>query len=447
MPFLSKIQAYIVNNRLLELGEKIIAGLSGGADSVAMLHILRSLGYTCVAAHCNFHLRGEESDRDELFVRNFCREQEIELHTVSFDTYNYIKTNGLSLEMAARELRYQWFEELSQTLGVNKIAVAHHQDDSVETMLINLVRGSGIKGLTGILPKNGKIIRPLLCVSRKEIREYLKVNKLPFVEDSSNAEDVFLRNKIRLNILPELEKSNPAVRRNISRTSAYLKTVEAIYRQQIDRIINQVFANKTIDIRALSETDYPETVLFEILHPYGFNAATIEKILEAATGISGKIFFSDNYRLLKDRNTFRIERKNSRQAGCFYIEERATTVHVPLKLTLSCLKKDVNFRLEKNKNILYADKSQLTFPLCIRKWRQGDRFTPFGMNGSKKLSDYFSDRKFSLSDKENTWLLCNADGRIIWIIGERSDNRFRISEKTSDVLKIEVIADETAIYS
>jgi tRNA(Ile)-lysidine synthase len=438
MHFLPHIQAYIDNHRLLNAGDRVIVGLSGGGDSIAMLHILRALGYECVAAHCNFHLRNEESDRDETFVQQFCCEQGIELHTISFDTYGYMKAKGLSLEMAARELRYQWFENLSQTLGVSKIAVAHHQDDSVETVLINLVRGSGIKGLTGISPCNGKIIRPLLCLTRNDIRTYIAQHNIPFVEDSSNAEDIYLRNKIRLNILPELEKMNPAIRRTISQTSAYLKTVETIYRQQIDVEISKIFQNNTIDIPALLATAYPETILFELLHPYGFNAAVIKNICESATGISGKFFHSDNYRLVKDRTVFILEKRNQIENKIVYIDESTTDINEPISLKISNIKKEGDFNIEKDERVLLVDKSLLSFPLHIRKWKQGDRFVPFGMKGTKKLSDYFSDHKFSLSDKDSCRLLCNADDRIIWIIGERSDNRFRLSETTVDIVRMEI---------
>jgi tRNA(Ile)-lysidine synthase len=378
MSLLNKIQKYIDEKRLLEPHENVIIGLSGGADSIAMLHILRSLGYRCIAAHCNFRLRGEESDRDEAFVRNFCNENAIELHTRSFDTYSHMREKGISLEMAARELRYRWFEKLNQTLDIHKIAVAHHQDDSVETILINLTRGSGIKGLTGIPPQNKKIVRPLLCVNREEIREYLKKNNLPFVDDSSNAEDIYLRNKIRLNILPELEKMNPSVRHTISQTSVYLKTVEIIYRKQIDCIISKVFGHNTIDIPALLATEYPETVLFELLHPYGFNAAVVKNILEAATGIPGKIFYSNNYRLVKDRNVFILKEKSAGNASCFYIAENTTTVTEPVSLSISHIKNNNNFEIERSNNVLSADKALLTFPLCIRK---GSKATALSLLG------------------------------------------------------------------
>ncbi|GAB6012621.1 tRNA lysidine(34) synthetase TilS [Viscerimonas tarda] len=438
MQLLETVEKYISAHRLLIPHERVIIGVSGGGDSMALLHILNALGYKCIVAHCNFHLRGEESDRDETFVRSYCAENSFEFHSVSFDTYACMKEKAVSLEMAARELRYNWFEEISQKHGVSKIAVAHHLDDSVETFLINLVRGTGIKGLTGISPENGKIIRPLLCLTRSELLDYLSENSLSFVEDSSNAEDVYLRNKIRLNIIPLLKEINPSINRTINQTSLHLQAIDAIYRQHISEIIDKVFRNNEIDIQLLMESENPESVLFEILHPYSFNAATIGNVLQSANGLSGKVFFADNYRLVKDRNKFILEEKAGKKAGYFYIDEDTTTINTPVKLVIEQRKKEKDFRPEKNSNKIAVDKSTLTFPLHIRKWKQGDRFIPFGMKGSKKLSDYFSDHKFSLIDKENTWLLCNADDSIIWIIGERADERFKVSGSSVDILEIEV---------
>lgn len=439
MSLLKKVQEYIENKQLLTNNEKVIVGLSGGADSMALLHILLQLGYNCIAAHCNFHLRGEESGRDEDFAKAFCHKNNIEYQSVSFDTYAYMDEKSISLEMAARELRYNWFEEISNKYKGSKIAIAHHRDDSVETILINLIRGSGIRGLTGIPPENGKIIRPLLCLSRFEILNYLKENNIPFVEDSTNNEDIYTRNKIRLKILPLLEEINPSVKQTIQQTGEYLSEVEQIYSTQISSIINEVFDGKNINIEKLKQHQEGKTILFEILHPYGFNSDNISRIFEATDSTSGKIFYAKNYRLIKDREYFILEKQKSVKLSELYtIEEGIISIKEPVSIDIKTLSYDNNFSIAKDKNIIYVDKEKLTFPLVIRKWKHGDSFIPFGMNGRKKISDYFTDNKFSIPQKENTWLLCTSKDEIIWIVGERADNRFKITDRTVDILQIEL---------
>lgn len=435
-----KVQKYINNKNLLDSDQIVIVGLSGGADSMALLHILTALGYKCIAAHCNFHLRGEESDRDEDFVENYCKKNDIEYTSTSFDTYAYIEEKGISLEMAARELRYNWFNEISNRFNSNKIAVAHHSDDSVETVLINITRGCGIRGLTGIPAENRKIIRPLLCINRKEVIEYLNHNNISFVEDSTNKEDAYTRNKIRLNILPLLEEINPSAKQSIQQMTEYLSDVEAIYLSHISKIKPEVFDGKIIDIIKL--TTYPEarTLLFEILYPYGFNQYVISQAYDSIQGISGKTFYSANYRLTKDRTRFILEEKSENiENNVYFIEETDKHINTPLILDIENIVKSDHFCIIKDQNILYIDKSKISYPLHLRKWKQGDKFIPIGMKGRKKISDYFSDNKFSIPQKENTWLLCNYNNEIIWIVGERPDNRFKVSDKTTNIVKIVLI--------
>lgn len=439
MKLIKKIEKYIADHQLLEPDEKVIVGVSGGADSMALLHILISIGYQCLAAHCNFHLRGEESNRDEYFVQSYCKKNNIEYISTSFDTFAYMKKQAVSLEMAARELRYNRFEEISEKYGISKIAVAHHLDDSVETFFINLIRGSGIKGLAGISPMNGKIIRPLLCLTRQEILEYLKINNLKYVEDSTNNQDIYLRNKIRLNIIPQLREINPSIDQTINQTSLYLGEVEKIYSEYANKAIKQIFQDEKINIQLLLKHQSPKAILFEILHPYGFNSTSIENIFESVNSISGKTFYSGDYQLIKDREYFILRKKEIIDNKYYLIDENVSSIKTPIELKIKYTRIDENFQIKKDKNIIYINKSALIYPLSIRRWEKGDRFIPFGMTGSKKVSDYFSDNKFSITDKEVTWLLCNADNKIIWIIGERSDNRFRISEKNDDIVIIEYI--------
>ncbi len=436
MNIISKVDKYIQDNNLLDRKETVIVGVSGGADSIALLTILHELKYNCIAAHCNFHLRGEESNKDYLFVKDFCQKKDIRFASVDFDTYAYMEQNSLSLEMAARELRYHWFEQIRNDFQADKIAVAHHLDDSAETILINLVRGTGIRGLTGIPPKNEAIIRPLLCLYRDEIIEYLTSNNISFVTDSTNNEDIYVRNKIRLNIIPLLKSINPSAVQAIIKTSENLAATERIYNNAIGSIENKLLKDDQINIDLLTQVEDPKTVLFELLHPYGFNIDTVSNIIHSLDGISGKIFYSKSYRIIKDRKTLIIEKRiNAKEDSTYLIDENTTFVDTPISLSLEVTPTNSFIEIEKNPHIIYIDRDKISFPLIIRKWKQGDRFIPFGMKGSKKISDYFSDQKLSLSDKENTWLLCSGE-KIVWIIGKRADNRFRITDRTKYILKI-----------
>lgn len=435
MQVISKVKKYILDNMLLTDKARVIIGVSGGADSVALLDILHHLGYDCIVAHCNFHLRGQESYRDEYFVEKIASKYKFEYVSANFDTKKYIEEESISLEMAARELRYAWFEKIRKEYKAEKIAVAHHQDDSVETVLINLIRGTGIRGLSGIAPINGKVIRPLLCIFREDILEYLKTNDLDFVEDSTNKEDIYTRNKIRLNVIPLLKTINPSVVQAIQRTSETLYHTENIYNAYIEKITRKVFSDNRIDINALLKQKEPKTILFEILFPYGFNAPTVDNIFDSIKSQPGKVFYASDYQLIKDRETFILEPLNSDIDNSYTIFEHETEISQPLEITFDSFRKTASFQLDKNPNIVYLDKAKLIYPLTIRRWKHGDKFIPFGMKGHKKVSDYFSDRKFSLVDKNNTWLLCSADN-IVWIIGERTDDRFKITNKTTEILKI-----------
>lgn len=436
MQILPKVKKYIQDNNLLKDGAKVIIGVSGGADSIALLDILYHLGYECIVAHCNFHLRDQESYRDEYFVEKTCAQYNIEYVSASFNTKKYIKEASISLEMAARELRYAWFEKIRKKYHADKIAIAHHQNDSVETVLINLIRGTGIRGLTGIAPINGNIIRPLLCIYRDDILEYLHEKELSFVEDSTNKEDIYIRNKIRLNVLPLLQTINPSVIQSISRAAENLTQTEKIYQSYIGKAKEIVFSDNIIDIDKLQQQVEPKTILFEILFPLGFNTPTIDNIYESINSQSGKVFFSPDYQLVKDRNTFILQSLDSQSDRIYTLFENETETTEPVKLSIQSFRKPKDFDIERNPDTIYIDKGKLSFPLIIRKWKKGDKFKPFGMKGHKKVSDYFTDRKFSLIEKENTWLLCSVDD-IVWIIGERADDRFKITNKTIEILKID----------
>lgn len=415
-----KIAQYIDNERLFPINARIIVALSGGADSVALLRILHTLGYDCEAAHCNFHLRGTESDRDEMFVRKLCKTMKTPLHTIDFATEQYAIEKKISIEMAARELRYQWFAEIKEKTKADVIAVAHHQDDSVETVLLNLIRGTGINGLLGIHPKNGDIVRPLLCISRKEITDYLQNAGQEYMTDSTNLQDEYTRNKIRLNLLPLMQEINPLVKEHIIDTSNYLNDVNRIYNKGIEEGKQRVIEKGNIRIVPLLKEPSPEALLFEILYPLGFNAAQTKNILTMLEGQTGKQFISkDGWRVVKNRELLLIDKKEKQENPpfCLIKEEKEYT-------------KD--FIIPREKHIACFDTDKLIGEINLRKWQTGDIFIPFGMKGKKKVSDYLTDRKFSIIQKENQWVLCCGD-KIIWIVGERTDNRFRIDEKTKKV--------------
>jgi tRNA(Ile)-lysidine synthase len=431
-----KIKKYIEDEKLLQPHATVVVGLSGGADSMALLDVLTLLDYRCIAAHCNFHLRGEESNGDAVFVKNWCKSADAEFTSIDFDTRQYAADKKISIEMAARELRYSWFEIVRRQYEAEAVAVAHHRDDSVETVLLNLIRGTGIRGLIGIPARNGRVVRPMLGVTRREIVQYVEERELPFRTDSSNKQDIYLRNSIRLNVIPLLETLNPAAKEAIFRTSHHLYEAEKIYTEEIGRLKQTVFDGVKINIPALQKTPSPLSVLFEILSPLGFTPSVIEDVSQCLESSSGKQFFSEKYRLIKDRETFILSDIESKtdEKNDYALSESTKEMTYPIHLTMNINTPDVF--IHKDARFLYVDADKLSFPLKLRRWQPGDRFVPFGMKGMKKLSDYFTDRKFSLADKENVWVLTSG-ADIVWIVGERADERFKVEEATKRVLVIE----------
>ena len=433
---LSTVQAYIAHHQLLRPGAPVIVGLSGGADSVTLLHILTRLGYPCVAAHCNFHLRNDESDADADFAQQTAEALGLPFRRIDFDTADYARQHGVSIEMAARTLRYEWFETLRPELGAEAIAVAHHRDDNVETVLLNLIRGTGLSGLCGMRPRNGHIVRPLLSVDRHQIVRWLADRHLPFCTDSSNASDVYRRNFVRLRLLPLMEQLNPSVRDAILRMAGHLTDVEAIYRNAIDsHRAHLIDADGRISIDALLRTPAPQAVLFELLTPYGFTPSQCADIARALSGESGRSFFAPGGRwhLLKDRLHLILYPADEVSADTFTLT-LGSELTAPIHLSLEERIVDEAFTISRSPHVATFDADRIALPLTLRRWRAGDSFVPFGMTGRKKLSDYFSDHKFSLLHKAAAWILCDASGRILWIVGHRTDNRFRITSKTRRAL-------------
>ncbi|MBR5208810.1 MAG: tRNA lysidine(34) synthetase TilS [Paludibacteraceae bacterium] len=445
----TKVKQFIEKEALFTRKDKILIGVSGGRDSIALLHVLYRLGYDIVVAHCNFHLRGEESNRDSEFVTKHVQDMDVPFYSIDFDTELYARQNKISIEMAARELRYEWFDSLLKLTGCKYIAVAHHADDVVETFLINMTRGTGLHGLTGIKAKNGNIVRPFLRITRNDINDYIYDNGFDYVEDSTNSEVVYVRNKVRNIIIPALETINPSFRSSTIQSIENLTRAQNFVMHYVELLRNEIVEHRdgmdVLDLEKIRTAPEPIYVLYEILKPYGFSASTVYNIFTCIfeENVSGKQFYSaSGVRALRDRDKIFIQlRKDDDDVYADEPEEyeiRNVAAFFNLHLNFMAEIFDSNsFTIVKDKSVCCIDYKKLTFPLVLRKWKQADSFCPFGMKGRKKLSDFFVDQKFSLFEKENTWVLTDGKcGDIIWVVGHRTDNRFRIDEQTKQILRI-----------
>ena len=454
---LEQFKAYINRYNLIADGDKIILALSGGIDSMVLADLLLKTKVDFVAAHCNFHLRGEESDDDERFVRDFCKKNGIQHFVKHFETEKYAAENGISIEMAARDLRYNWFEELRLQLGYDKIAVAHHADDQAETFFINLLRGAGLNGLKGMQPQNGVIIRPLLWASREQIHQYAVENQILWREDHTNAENLYLRNKIRNQLLPVFDELHPEARQGLYKSLEHLASENELYRELLKEKLSVIveeqdyasviarrndeaiqsettksFRVKLDCFAGLAKTQ-SEQLLFEWLRQFGFNTDQCQFIFDALeTGIGNK-YYSPTHQLVIGRNELQLSEIKSIEDEEIQIgigEEESTS---PIHLHFSRFEKAPDFVIDKSPEIAQLDFDKLRFPLTLRHWRHGDRFHPLGMKGSKLLSDFFVDQKFTEYQKRNVWLLVSADGNILWVVGYRIDDHFKIGKDTKTV--------------
>lgn len=431
---LIKFQNHITTKFPQLKDKKLLLAVSGGIDSMVLVDLFYKLRFDICVVHCNFQLRGKESDADELLVREICQDGYIPYFIESFDTLEFAKENKLSIQLAARKLRYDWFHELLSENQLDYLVTAHHLDDNVETFLINFIRGTGLEGLTGIPAQNGNIIRPLLPFSREEIENYALENKIQWREDSSNASDKYFRNKLRHDIVPILKELNTGFLDSFQNTLNHLQQAESLVNDASKLVFEKVVEEKEnqleIHLKPLLEFQNYKAYLYQWLKKYGFSAWNdIYDLVEAQ---SGKQVFSETHILLKDREKLILsERKSTDKSEVFFIESIESKVNIPLKLRFS---KAVNI-FETHSNCIFVDENKFKFPLTIRKWQEGDYFYPSGMNGKKKLSKYFKDEKYSLLDKENQWLLCSED-QIVWVIGKRADNRFTSKETTQNNIKI-----------
>ena len=429
----SKVSAYVKKHNLLDSNELYIVALSGGADSVALLLLLHEHGYRVHAAHCNFHLRGDESDRDEAFCVELCEHLGVELHRVHFDTQTYADLHKVSIEMAARELRYQWFEQLRKDIGAAGICVAHHRDDSVETVLLNLVRGTGLRGLCGIQPKNGAILRPLLCVSRTEIEAFLNEKEQGYVTDSTNLEANGQRNIVRLQVLPLLQKLNSAVADNILRTCENLMEAQNV----LTGILDNLNKSNILELSELSQYCSSEYFVFEWLKKYGFNGSQVAQLLKAETG---KIITSSTgYEALKDRDRVVVEESlkpmkimRIPEEGCYRLNESCQ-----LKVQKSAV------YVSKISHIATLDAAKVSFPLVVRRVEEGDWMQPYGMKGRKLLSDMMTDLKMNVFEKRRQLVVVDAQGNVLWLVGIRVDARVAVSASTADVVELRLVNSES----
>jgi len=418
--------------------KKLLIAISGGIDSVVLTHVLHLLKYDISLAHCNFKLRGKESNLDEEFVKNLANEFNIDCHTISFETEIYAKNNKLSIQMAARKLRYNWFEKLLSTHKLDYILTAHHADDVLETFLINLTRSTGLDGLMGIPSINGNIVRPLLSVTREEIESYAQINTIDWREDLSNASTKYVRNKIRHQVIPILKELNPSLMDSFENTLSHLKDSQQIITESIEKIREKITTELDeviqFNIKEIQKLTTPKIYLFELLK--GYNFTEWDDILCLLDAQSGKQIFSKTHRLIKDREFLLLTKTNKNESPITYTIKSFANDFSTSDLTLS-FKTEESFSSKKNNNtIIYLDNELVRFPLTLRKWQNGDFFYPFGMTGKKKLSDFFKDEKMSIIDKERIWLLTNSKNEIIWIIGKRLDNRFQITSSTKKIVRI-----------
>ena len=434
---LEKLKNHIVRNFSFLEQKKLFLAVSGGLDSMVLLHLFQQLDYEIAVLHCNFQLRGLESFEDQNFVAEYTNTNKIPLLVTQFDTSAFAKDFKLSTQVAARELRYSWFYEQLEENKFDYILTAHHADDDLETFLINLSRGTGLDGLTGIPAQNDKIIRPLLPFSRQEIENYAKENNIEWREDSSNASDKYVRNKIRHHLVPILKELNFEFIASFLKTQNYLQEAQAMVEDASIMVYQQVAKQEEdeiyFDLNKLLQLPNYKSYLYQWLKEFGFTAWV--DIYDLVEGQSGKQVFSSEFRLLKDRSFMILSPINlAPKDEQYQINQNQDKINIPLNLSFS---KVTDISMDSN-TAIFVDEDKLKFPLVLRHWMEGDVFQPFGMQGkSKKISKLFKDEKLSLIDKENAWILC-SDNQIVWVVGIRQDERFKVDTTTKNLLKIQM---------
>jgi tRNA(Ile)-lysidine synthase len=432
---LQQFQNHINENFPFLKEKRLLLAVSGGVDSMVLLYLCHQLQLPFAVAHCNFQLRGDESDSDEQFVKALCEELRIPIFVEKFATATFAEKHKLSIQVVARKLRYEWFETLLQKHDYDYILTAHHLDDSLETFFINFTRGTGLDGLTGIPEQNDTIIRPLLIFLREDIITFAQENKVPWREDSSNASDKYLRNKLRHDVIPVLKALNPSLLASFENTIENLKQAQSLVddasRIVYRKVVEDIDFQKKINLTELMQLPNYRAYLYQWLQPFGFTDWTA--VYDLVDVQSGKQVFSETHVVLKDRNQLIVYPIQKEDEAIYLIEHHQKDVKFPLKMAF-CKADDISVQ---TRNTIFVDEEKLQFPLQIRKWQDGDVFYPLGMNGKKKVSKFFKDEKISLPDKSNAWLLC-SDNQIVWIIGKRADDRFKVTKQTTKTLQIQL---------
>lgn len=432
---------FIEQNKLFERTDRILAAVSGGMDSVLMAHLLKAAGFHFGIAHCNFQLRGDEATADQHFAERLAAQLGVAFHTVNFDTKKYAGDKKISIQMAARELRYQWFGQISRQSGYDVTALAHHQNDAIETILLNLTRGTGIAGLHGILPKNGKLVRPMLFLTRQEILDMMNEAALPYVEDSSNASAKYARNKIRLEVVPKLRELNPALENTFEHNLEYFKSLEALLDERLAGLRKTLFIFQGeeiyLPVEAVKQLHPQKLLLFGLLQEYGFNESTVADIIHALDKHAGRVFESPDYLLVSDRDKLILSRRKNSPASPAIINRTDHQVHYN-NYRLAILHDDLPLIIKDNPAAVSIDAGLLIYPLTVRAWQPGDHFRPLGMKTGQKLSDFFIHQKVPVHHKKDIPLLINGNGDIMWVGGYRPDDRYKVSAMTKKVTIFEL---------
>ncbi len=428
-------------NQLIQPTHRILLAVSGGLDSITLVHLCSQSKIDFGIAHCNFKLRGKDADEDAAFVQKLAQQYSVPFHTIDFKTAEIANTRKSSIQITARNLRYEWFEKIRLEYQYNLIATAHHANDSIETFLINFSRGTGLKGLLGIPKQNKYIIRPLLFALRQDLEKYVLKNGLSYREDSSNLEDKYIRNKVRLHLIPLLKELNPSFEKNALQTIQHLQENKAFIQEEFVKIKKELFFIQNdiikIDSNKLSTLKSKKLILFELLSPLGFNGQQCEQIINQPHQ-AGKTFFSTTHRLLIDRIHYLISPIKKYPKKNYVLSKHLRHLELSkFSLKVELLQNDLKY--QPSKKIAYLDLGKLSFPLTLRRWQAGDFFHPIGMDGKKKkLKKYFSDLKLSLLEKESIWVL-TSNKKICWVVGYRIDERFKITPNTKDTYKLTII--------
>lgn len=415
--------------------DQLLLAVSGGCDSMVLLHLCSFLHNKIAVAHCNFGLRNYDADADEQLVKEMCERLEIPCHTIRVNTIEYAQEKNLSIEMAARNLRYDFFQQLCKDNGYMKILTAHHANDNAETLLLNLIKGTGVRGLTGIPRQRDNIVRPLLSFTRKELENYAKQNNIEYRTDATNKESIYQRNKLRNEVLPLLETINPAVVQTLCENAHRFRDLRQLYEETIASRLEVLVQGTSIKIDELQKEKYIGTILYEWLYPLGFPAVVADEMAETLKHTEEKIFYAPSFRLIKSRGYLHLVKKNTTDNQVFFVNELG--IKEPINLEIKKIGRTE--QLLEEKHIAYLDAEKLVFPLELRHWKQGDHFKPLGLKGSKKISKFFKDLRYNTLQKEQAWLLC-SEGRIVWVVGERIDDNYKVTERTSVITKITFVS-------